>query len=101
MLFPGFSVNDNDDVLILVCFISIVMILFLVVAYAKPAACKKASKNEVVLSSARDLQTSNIIFTVGANRSVVQKFDARKIYRLSNEVIFFRPLFCLFLRFCF
>ncbi|CAH3162795.1 unnamed protein product [Porites lobata] len=36
--------------------------------YAKPEACKKASKNKVVMSSARDLQTSNIIFTVGANR---------------------------------
>ncbi|CAH3043584.1 unnamed protein product [Porites lobata] len=36
--------------------------------YPKPEACKKASKNKVVMSSARDLQTSNIIFTVGANR---------------------------------
>ncbi|CAH3194791.1 unnamed protein product [Porites evermanni] len=36
--------------------------------YAKPVACKKASKNKFVMSSARDLQTSNIIFTVGANR---------------------------------
>ncbi|CAH3170813.1 unnamed protein product [Porites evermanni] len=36
--------------------------------YAKPEACKKASKNKVVMSSARDLQTLNIIFTVGANR---------------------------------
>ncbi|CAH3192923.1 unnamed protein product [Porites evermanni] len=36
--------------------------------YAKPVACKKASENKFVLSSARDLQTSNIIFTVGANR---------------------------------
>ena len=72
ILFPGFSVNDNDDVFILVSFISIV-ILFLAIAfsqltYAKPVACKKASKNKLVLSSARDLQTFNIIFTVGANR---------------------------------
>ena len=70
--FPGFSVNDNDDVFILVSFISIA-IIFLVIAfsqltYAKPVACKKASKNKFVLSSARDRQTSNIIFTVGANR---------------------------------
>ena len=35
--------------------------------YAKPVACKKASKNKFVLSSARDLQTSNVIFTVGKN----------------------------------
>ena len=33
ILFPGFSVNDNDDVFILVSFISIV-ILFLVVAFS-------------------------------------------------------------------
>ena len=70
--FPGSSVNDNDDVFILLSFLSIA-ILFLVIAfsqitYAKPVACKKASENKFILSSARDLQTSNIIFTVGANR---------------------------------
>ena len=71
MLFPGFSVNDNDDVFILVSFISIV-ILFLVVAFSQINLCQtssmQASKNKFVLSSARDLQTSNIIGTVGANR---------------------------------
>ena len=34
ILFPGFSVNDNEDVFILVSFISIV-ILFLVVAFSQ------------------------------------------------------------------
>ena len=73
LIFPGSSVNDNNDVFFLVSFISIA-ILFLVMAffpkltYAKPVACKKASENKFVLSSARDLQTSNIIFTVGATR---------------------------------
>ena len=42
--------------------------MFAKLTYAKPVACKKAIKNKFVLSSARDLQTSNIIFTVGANR---------------------------------
>ena len=48
-----------------------IAILFLVIALftnAKPVACKKASKNKFVLSSARDLQTSNIIFTVGTHQ---------------------------------
>ena len=71
ILFPGFSVNNHDDVFILVSFISIVT-LFLVVAFSQINLCQtssmQASKNKFVLSSARDLQTSNIIFTVGANR---------------------------------
>ena len=59
-------------IIILVSFISIA-ILFLVIAFSQinlrqPVAYKKASENKFVLSSARDLQTSNIIFTVGANR---------------------------------
>jgi len=58
-----------------------------------------------VMSSARHPQTSNIIFTVGANRQtdnhVVQKFDARKIYKLSNEVTFFAPFFVCFSPFSF
>ena len=67
LLFPVPSVNDNNDMISLIS----IAILFLVIALftnAKPVACKKASKNNFVLSSARDLQTSNVIFTVGANR---------------------------------
>ena len=73
LIFPGSSVNDNNDVFFLVSFISIA-ILFLVIAfspkltYAKPVACKKDNKNKLVMSSAGDVQTSNIIFTVGATR---------------------------------
>ena len=73
LLFPGPSVNDNNDVFFLVSFISIA-ILFLVIAfspkltYAKPVAYKKDNKNKLVMSSAGDVQTSNIIFTVGATR---------------------------------
>ena len=33
ILFPGFSVNDNDDVFILVSFISIVILLLVVAFY--------------------------------------------------------------------
>ena len=39
ILFPGFSVNDNDDVFILVSFISIV-ILFLVIAFSQIILCE-------------------------------------------------------------
>ena len=45
MLFPGFSVNDNDDVFILVSFISIV-ILFLVVAFSQINLCQTSSMQE-------------------------------------------------------
>ena len=69
---------------------------------AEPAACKKASKNKFVLSSARDLQTSNIMSPlVQTDNDVVQKFDARKIYKISNEVIFFAPFFVCFSLFTF
>ena len=67
LLFPVPSVNDNNDMISLIS----IAILFLVIALltnAKPVACKKASKNKLVLSSVRDLQTSNIIFTVGLTR---------------------------------
>ena len=67
LLFPVPSVNDNNDVVSL----RSIAILFSVIALltnAKPVAFKKASKNKFVLLSARDLQTSNIIFSVGANR---------------------------------
>ena len=72
ILFPGFIVNDNDDVFILVSFISIV-ILFLVIAFSQINLCQTSSMQEsqwkqISPLSARDLQTSNIIFTVGANR---------------------------------
>ena len=72
ILFPGSSVNYNDDVFILVSFRRIA-ILFLVIAFSQINLCqtsKKASKNKFVLSSVNDLQTSNIIFTVGANRKL-------------------------------
>ena len=39
ILFPGFSVDDNDDVFILVSFISIV-ILFLVIAFSQIILCE-------------------------------------------------------------
>ena len=42
LLFPGFSVNDNDDVFILVSFISIV-ILFVVVAFSQINLCQTMS----------------------------------------------------------
>ena len=45
ILFPGFSVNDNDDVFILVSFISIV-ILFLVVAFSQINLCQTSSMQE-------------------------------------------------------
>ena len=65
--------NDNNDVLILVISLMSIAILFSVVAssqinYVKPVACKKASKNNFTLSSASDLQTSNIIFMIGETR---------------------------------
>ena len=42
------------------------------------------------------LQTSNISPLVQTDKHVVQKFDARKIYKLSKEVNFFAPFFvCL------
>ena len=44
-LFPGFSVNDNDDVFILVSFISIV-ILLLVVAFYQINLCQTSSMQE-------------------------------------------------------
>ena len=69
---PDSSVNDNDDVFILVSFISIA-ILFLVIAFSQINLCQTSSMQEsqwkqISPLSARDLQTSNIIFTVGANR---------------------------------
>ena len=45
ILFPGFGVNDNDDVFILVSFISIV-ILFLVVAFSQINLCQTSSMQE-------------------------------------------------------
>ena len=45
ILFPGFSVDDNDDVFILVSFISIV-ILFLVVAFSQINLCQTSSMQE-------------------------------------------------------
>ena len=45
ILFPGFSVNDNDDVFILVSFISIV-ILFLVIAFSQINLCQTSSMQE-------------------------------------------------------
>ena len=59
------SVNDNNDVFISVSLIS-TAIHFLV--NSRPIVCKKASKNKFVLSSAGDLETSNIVFNVGATR---------------------------------
>ena len=41
-LFPGSSVNDNDDVFILVSFISIA-ILFLVIAFSQINLCQTSS----------------------------------------------------------
>ena len=72
MLFPNSSVNDNDDIFILVSFISIA-ILFLVIAFSQINLCQTSSMQEsqwkqICLVEPRDLQTSNIIFTVGANR---------------------------------
>ena len=59
-------------------------------------------KNKFVLSSARDLQTSNIFSAlVQPDNHVVQKVDTRKIYQLSNEVIFFAPFFLCFSLFAF
>ena len=46
------------------------------------------------------LQTSFSVL-VQPDNHVVQKFDTWKIYQLSNEVIFFRAPFCLFLPFYF
>ena len=43
--FSGFSVNDNDDVFILVSFISIV-ILFLVIAFSQINLCQTSSMQE-------------------------------------------------------
>ena len=45
ILFPGFSVNDNDDVFILVSFISIVL-LFLVIAFSQINLCQTSSMQE-------------------------------------------------------
>ena len=62
----------------MVSFISFA-ILFLVIAfsakltYAKPQACKKRSKNKFVVSSASDVQTSNIIFTGSALVNIRRK----------------------------
>ena len=82
----------------LVSFISIA-ILFLIIAFsklthAKPVACKKAGKNNFprrALATCK-LQTS-FSPLVQTDNHVVQKFDTRKIYKLSNEVIVFRPPF--------
>ena len=46
MLFPGFSVNDNDDVFILVSFISIV-ILLLIIALSQIDLCQTSSMQEI------------------------------------------------------
>ena len=104
-LFPGSSVNDNDDVFILVSFISIA-IIFLVIAFfqSHKVACKKASNNKLNSScralASCELQTSFSAF-VQPDKHVVQKFDTRKIYQLSNEVIFFAPFFVCFSLFAF
>ena len=45
ILFPGSSVNDNDDVFILVSFISIA-ILFLVIAFSQINLCQTSSMQE-------------------------------------------------------
>ena len=67
LLFPVPSVNDNNDVVSLVS-IAILFLVITLLTNAKPVACKKASKNKFVLSSASDLQTSNTTFSVGATR---------------------------------
>ena len=46
MLFPGFSVNDNDDVFILASFISIV-ILLLIIALSQIDLYQTSSMQEI------------------------------------------------------
>ena len=54
------------------------------------------------LSSARDLQLQTSFSPlVQTDNHVVQKFDTTKIYRLSNEVVFFAPFFVSFSLFAF
>ena len=92
--FPGSSVNDNDDVFILVSFTSIA-ILFLVIAFSQNQ--KHARKPVKTNSSCRALATCKLQTSlVQPDNHVVQKFDTRKIYKLSNEVIFFAPFFVCF-----
>ena len=93
ILFPGSNVNDNDDVFILVSFIVFSQLSpSPKLTYAKPVACKKASKNKL---SCRALATCKLQTSfsplVQTDNHVVQKFDTRKIYKLSNEVIFSPP----------
>ena len=45
LLFPGSSVNDNNDVFVLVSFISIA-ILFLVIAFSQINLCQTSSMQE-------------------------------------------------------
>ena len=85
LLFPGSSVYDNNDALILVISLISIAILFSVIAssqinYVKPVACKKASKNNFALSSASDLKPEN---------PLVQKSKTRKMNEFSKETVFF------------
>ena len=108
ILFPGFSVNDNIMMTSLFWFLSNILLFFSQLspspnlAYSKPVGARKPVKPN---SSCRALATCKLQTSfsplVQTDNHVVQKFDARKIFKLSNEVIFFRPLFCLFLPFCF
>ena len=61
------------------------------------------TKNKLVLSTTSDLQTSNIIFTVGAGRAkpLVQKPETRKINKFWIEIVVFLPFLFQFLPFCF
>ena len=63
------------------------------------------SQEKQIRASCRALATYKLQTSFSAlvqpDNHVVQKFDTRKIYQLSNEVIFFRPFFCLFLPFLF
>ena len=102
ILFPSSSVNDNDDVFILVSFISIA-ILFLVIAFSQNQ--QHARKPVKTNSSCRALVTRKLQTSfsplVQPDNLVVQKFDTRKIYKLSSEVIFFAPFFVCFSLFAF
>ena len=66
---------------------------------------KHARKPVKTKSSCRALATCKLQTSfsplVQTDNHVVQKFDTRKIYKLSNEVIFFAPFFVCFALFAF
>ena len=109
LLFPGSSVYDNNDVLILVFSLISIAILFSVIAssqinYVKPVACKKASKNNFACRAlvTYKLQTS-FSALVKPENPLVQKSKTRKMNEFSKETVFFFTFCstCSFLLFVF